>query len=206
MVGLILASHRCWKPYITCFLREIAYLTQPIYYAKKLFNPLGLEYTKIDTYPNDYIFYRKGYETLDKCPICRVSRYKCKERNLIAKKVRPPAKFLWYLLIIPRFRRLFSFPEDAKKLVWHDEEGKKDGLIRHPADSKQWKNIDKEFSMFGDEARNLRLGLCTDRMNPYGTLSTQHKTWSVVLSIYNLPPWLCIKRKYIMLPTSYTRP
>ena len=53
--------------------------------------------------------------------------------------------------------------------------------------------------MFGDEARNLRLGLSTDGMNPYGTFSTQHSSWPVLLTVYNLPPWLCMKRKYIML-------
>ena len=84
-------------------------------------------------------------------------------------------------------------------MVWHDKERKKDGLIRHPADSKQWQNINKEFPEFGSEARNLRLGLSTDGMNPFGTLSTQHSTWPVLLTIYNLPPWLCMKRKYIML-------
>ena len=52
---------------------------------------------------------------------------------------------------------------------------------------------------FGDEVRNLRLGLCTDGMNPFGNLSSQHSTWPVLLVIYNLPPWLCMKRKYIML-------
>ncbi|XP_074377749.1 uncharacterized protein LOC141719270 [Apium graveolens] len=36
-------------------------------------------------------------------------------------------------------------------------------------------------------------------MNPYRTLSSTHSTWTVLLTIYNLPPWLCMKRKYIML-------
>jgi hypothetical protein len=36
-------------------------------------------------------------------------------------------------------------------------------------------------------------------MNPFGNMTTTHSTWPVLLSIYNLPPWLCIKRKYIML-------
>ena len=35
-------------------------------------------------------------------------------------------------------------------------------------------------------------------MNPFGNLSTNHSSWPVLLMIYNLPPWLCIKRKYIM--------
>jgi len=36
-------------------------------------------------------------------------------------------------------------------------------------------------------------------MNPYGNLSTNHSSWPVLLFIYNLPPWLCMKQKYVML-------
>ena len=35
-------------------------------------------------------------------------------------------------------------------------------------------------------------------MNPFDNLSTSHSSWPVLLMIYNLPPWLCVKRKYIM--------
>jgi len=72
-------------------------------------------------------------------------------------------------------------------------------MIRHPADSSQWKKIDCLYLNFGKEARNLRLGLATDGMNPYGSLSTQHSSWPVLIVIHNLSPWLCIKRKYMML-------
>ncbi|XP_074314262.1 uncharacterized protein LOC141649472 [Silene latifolia] len=74
-----------------------------------------------------------------------------------------------------------------------------DDKIRHPANSTQWKTIDHLFPEFGSEARNLRIGLCTDGMNPFGSLSSQWSTWPVLLTIYNLPPWLCINRKYLML-------
>ena len=33
----------------------------------------------------------------------------------------PPMKALWYLPIIPRFKRLFSNADDAKDLIWHDQ-------------------------------------------------------------------------------------
>ena len=52
---------------------------------------------------------------------------------------------------------------------------------------------------FGVGPRNLRLGLALDGMNPFGNLSTNHNSWPILLMIYNLPPWLCITRKYIML-------
>jgi hypothetical protein len=35
-------------------------------------------------------------------------------------------------------------------------------------------------------------------MNSFLNNST-HDTWSIVLTILNLPPWLCNKRKYIMM-------
>ena len=72
-------------------------------------------------------------------------------------------------------------------------------MVHHPADCSQWKKIDRLFPDFDKEARNLRLGLASDRMNPYGNLSTQHSSWLFLLVIYNFPPWLCMKRKYMML-------
>jgi hypothetical protein len=49
------------------------------------------------------------------------------------------------------------------------------------------------------ESRNIRFTLSTDGMNPFGENRTMHNTWPVILAIYNLPTWLCDKRKYLML-------
>jgi len=94
---------------------------------------------------------------------------------------------------------LFSIKEDAKNLKWHVDGRKCDKLLRHPNDSQQWKKIDETFPDFGVEPRNLRHGLATDGMNPYGNLSSKHSSWPVLLMIYNLSPLLCMKRKYMML-------
>ena len=73
-------------------------------------------------------------------------------------------------------------------------------MLRHPADGRQWRNIGREFPDFAGEARNLYFGLSTNGMNPFGEQSCSHSTWPVTLCIYNLPPWLCMKRKFIMMP------
>src|SRR3954464_6523582 len=73
-------------------------------------------------------------------------------------------------------------------------------MLRHPADGSQWRKIDRQFKSFSDDARNLKLGLSTDGFNPFGEQSSSHSTWPVALCIYNLPPWLCMKRKFIMMP------
>jgi len=73
-------------------------------------------------------------------------------------------------------------------------------MLRHPADGSQWRAIDREFPDFADDARNLRFALSTDGMNPFDEQRSSHSTWPVTLCIYNLPPWLCMKRKFIMMP------
>ena len=72
-------------------------------------------------------------------------------------------------------------------------------MLRHPAAGSQWRAIDREFSNFVDDARNLRFALSMDGMNPFGEQSSSHSTWPVTLCIYNLPPWLCMKLKFIMM-------
>ncbi|XP_035841547.1 uncharacterized protein LOC110933931 [Helianthus annuus] len=73
------------------------------------------------------------------------------------------------------------------------------GASRHVADSPQWRTIDNKYPEFGKEMRNIRFGLSSDGMNPFGNMSSRRSTWPVLLCIYNLPPLLCMKRKYIMM-------
>ena len=60
--------------------------------------------------------------------------------------------------------------------------------------------IDRTFPGFELDARNIRFGLSTDGMNAFGEMSSGHNTWPVSLCMYNLTPWLCMKRKFIMMP------
>jgi hypothetical protein len=76
---------------------------------------------------------------------------------------------------------------------------KGDGKLRHPTTTKQWKRFNDKFPKFGDKARNIRFALSTDRMNPFGDLSISHSTWPVILTIYNLPPWVCQQCRYLLL-------
>ena len=91
-------------------------------------------------------------------------------------------------------------------MTWHADNRKSDGLLQHPVDSPQWKAIDRLYPDFRYEPSNLRLGLTPNGMNPFGNLRTNHSAWPILLMIYNLPPWLCIKQKYIMLCMMITSP
>ncbi|XP_027915074.1 uncharacterized protein LOC114174430 [Vigna unguiculata] len=176
------------------------------YDAKKILCPMGMEYQKIHACPNDCVLYRKELAMLHQCPRCGVSRYKQKHSEFESDSKGPPAKVLWYLPVVPRLKRLFSNANDAKLMRWHADGRTTDGHLRHPADGLQWKKIDSMFPNFSNDSRNIRFGLATDGMNPYGNLSSKHSSWPVLLVIYNLPPWLCMKRKYVMLSLMISGP
>ncbi|KAL0556590.1 hypothetical protein IC582_005104 [Cucumis melo] len=100
---------------------------------------------------------------------------------------------------IPRFKRLFRSIQCAENLTWHASERIEDGKLRHPTDSSAWKLGDFKWSDFGSEPRNLRLTLSVDGVNSHGDMSSKYSCWPIVMVIYNIPPWLCMERKYIML-------
>ncbi|XP_074351470.1 uncharacterized protein LOC141690582 [Apium graveolens] len=75
-----------------------------------------------------------------------------------------------------------------------------DDKMRHPTDSPSWRNIDYRWPAFGSESRNIRMDLSVDGINPHTNgLVNRYIYWLVVLVMYNLPPWLCMKRKFMML-------
>ncbi|XP_058740867.1 uncharacterized protein LOC131613194 [Vicia villosa] len=155
---------------LTQMLPEGNILPSRYYEAKKILCPMGLEYEKIHACPNDCILYRKEYVNYNHCPKCKASRYKKRHGESSDDEIKkgPPAKVVWYLPIISRFKKLLANAEDSKNLRWHAEERKCDGQIRYVADSLQWKKIDSLFPNFGKESRNLILGLSTDGMNQFG--------------------------------------
>nr|GEV48740.1 hypothetical protein [Tanacetum cinerariifolium] len=135
-----------------------------MYQTKKLTCSMGLEVQRIHACPNDCRLYKKTYKDLHECPVCMESRYKHKNLTKLDSDVTkngPPAKLLWYLPIIPRLKKLYANPKDAKLLRWHAEERKNDGNMRHVADSPQWKNIDHKvipMSLTNVDADIIQLG------------------------------------------------
>lgn len=113
-------------------------------------------------------------------------------------------KVLRHFPLIPRVQRMFRSPMISKLLRWHDENRSSrdggDGLVRHPCDSKAWRhfhtNVDPSF---GDDVRNLHLALAADGVNPFQHTRSTWSTWPVTLLNYNLPPWLCTKKFFIIL-------
>ncbi|XP_048432383.1 uncharacterized protein LOC125473516 [Pyrus x bretschneideri] len=87
----------------------------------------------------------------------------------------------------------------AEHMRWHATECPKDEFMRHPSDSPAWKHLDNLYPDFASKIRNVRLGLASDGFNPFGKMRNDHNTWPVVLSVYNLPPWMCMKQPNLLL-------
>ncbi|CAN6547389.1 unnamed protein product [Malus baccata var. baccata] len=167
--------------------------------AKKIVAELGLHYEKIDACKNDCIIYYKEHANATQCPTCKLSRWRTQEKGNKKKGKKVPWKILRYFPLTPRLQRLYMSSKTAADMRWHSKDRVKDGVLRHPADSEQWKSFDQIHESFGIEPRNVRLSLATDGFNPFGKMNLRHSTWPVLIFPYNLPPWMCMKEPYTFM-------
>ncbi|GJS26577.1 zinc finger, PHD-type containing protein [Tanacetum coccineum] len=149
------------------------YKLPPLYYVvKKTFKTIRLGCESIHACVNDcFLFRGDNNKDVHLCPVCKMSRWK--DSNTPRKKV--PKKVLRYFLIIPRLQRLYKSSHTIKEMTWHAT-----GKCTEP------------------EPRNVRLGLAADGFNPFGNLNQAYNMWPVILTTYNLPPWLCMKESSFM--------
>src|SRR6266540_1039098 len=169
----------------------------PVSYAaaKKLLRALGLGYDSIHVCPNNCILFRKDYAKFDECPVCGSSRWKDGDQT---KKV--PQKVLRHFPLIPRLKRMFASKIIAEDAQWHKLKRKEvQNELSHPADGEAWKDFDRKYRWFAEDARNIRLGLATDGFNPFGKMSSSYSMWPVFLVPYNFPPWVCIEQSNFMM-------
>ncbi|KAL5563670.1 hypothetical protein UlMin_033417 [Ulmus minor] len=173
-------------------------LVESHYEAKKLMTKMGLGYQSIHVCKNDCALFWNENSMSETCPVCSESRWKMQAGRRTGKNV--PHKVLRYFPLAPRLKRLFATSKTAKLMRWH-QAGKStdDSVMRHPVDGRAWKDFDRKHPEFADDVRNVRLGLAADGFNPFNNMSISYNMWPVVLTTYNLPPWLCMKPEYLML-------
>ncbi|XP_051127992.1 uncharacterized protein LOC127249292 [Andrographis paniculata] len=175
-------------------LPDAVILPKNYYKAKKITKKLGFNYKSIDACINNCMLFTGDDVKLKSCAICRASRFVDGSPTKAAKKMR-------YFPLVHRLQRWFLSSKNAASMCWHAEGRVNDGLLHHPADSAAWKNFNRRHPSFASDIRNVRLGLATDGFNPFGNMSVSYNIWPVVLVIYNLPPWLCMKQPSFILST-----
>lgn len=111
------------------------------YEAKTLLQGLGLGYVYIHACINDCMLFWKEDKDLESCSVCGEPRYKINQGK--CKKI--PQKVLRHFPLKPRLQRLFMSRMIAEEMRWHkDKRVREDDVLRHPADSKIWEDLDKE--------------------------------------------------------------
>ncbi|KAK9050828.1 hypothetical protein SSX86_030202 [Deinandra increscens subsp. villosa] len=168
-------------------------LPRNFYETKKMLKPLEMPSQRIHVCKNHCMLYYGQFSDLDKCLVCHENRYK--ERG---NKV--PNLVMTYMPIGPRLQRLFYSKKTAQHLTWHAVHHRQLGKMIHPSEGRAWEHFDSVFPDFAQETRNIRLGLCTDGFSPNSSKGAPYSCWPVFITVYNLPPWLALKERYIQIP------
>ncbi|GJS20891.1 transposon-like protein [Tanacetum coccineum] len=87
--------------------------------------------------------------------------------------------------------------ETDQYMTWHHENRREPSVLSHPSDEETWKNFNKRHPLFAAKPRNVRLSLCTDGFTPFGMPYTTYSCCPVIMTPYNLPPWMCMKIPYM---------
>ncbi|XP_052625594.1 uncharacterized protein LOC128132718 [Lactuca sativa] len=177
-------------PIIKRMLPKGEKLVENFYETKKLLKIIRLPEKKIHACKNHCMIFYGADSDLTKCRVCDHDRY---------KSGKLPYLVMRYLPIAPRLQRLYLTKKTAKQMTWHYEHQTEPGLMVHPSDGEAWKHFDSMHQEFSSEPRNVRLRLCTDGFSPNNSNTTPYSCWPVFLSIYNLPPWMCLKEPYVQL-------
>jgi hypothetical protein len=87
----------------------------------------------------------------------------------------------------------------VEHMIWHQSHDAVDGVMLHYSDSEAWKHYNSVHPHFSAESRNMRLALCTDGFNLFESFAAPYSCWPVILTVYNLPPVICMRPKFMFL-------
>jgi hypothetical protein len=171
-------------------------LKENFYTVKSIMKPLGLGYQKIDMCPNFCMLYYLENAEMTECITCEHSRYK---PRIGSGKTLVAYKKLRYFPFTSRLQRLFMSLRTVEHMTWHQSHNTVDEVMVHPFDGEAWKHFNSVHPHFSAEPRNILLGLCTDGFNPFGSFAAPYSYWPVILTVYNLPPGMCMRSEFMFL-------
>ena len=195
------SSFNDWIQLMSELCPKESLIPKNFYQAQRKMRALGLPMVTIDCCQDMCMIYWEEDKDLRECKFCGKDRYKRYKEGASKKRQKKnlPHKKMWYFPLAPRLKRLYQSNACADKMRWHKERViPKEGTMEHPSDSPAWKHFDDTYPEFAAEPRNVRLGLCTDGFNPFGS-DRKYSCWPVLLTPYNLPPGECMKEPFMFL-------
>jgi hypothetical protein len=117
---------------------------------------------------------------------------------------------LRYFSIIQRLLLTYKNPQLAKLYQWHaDNSMDGNSGFASPIDGLAWKHAREKFSDKMGDKRSLGLVLGMDGVGPFHKtgFAAPYSIWPVVMTTYNMPPFLATKQGYswlvMLLPGEY---
>jgi hypothetical protein len=98
-------------------------------------------------------------------------------------------------------RGLFMSLKTTEHMTWHQSHDAVDGVMVHSSNSEVWKHFNNVHSHFLSEWRNIHLGLCTNGFNLFGLFAAPYFCLQIILTVYNLPPGMCLRLEFMFLST-----
>ncbi|XP_061348406.1 uncharacterized protein LOC133293820 [Gastrolobium bilobum] len=186
-----------WMKFVGDVLPPGHSMPKDFYNAKKSVKNLGLGGEKIHCCRNGCMLFYKEYAQLNTCKFCKEDRYTdvMKDGKVKAK----PLKKMWYFPLVPRLQRLYSSEQTASQMRWHREHERNINSLTHPSDAEAWLHFDEKNNDFAQDPRNVRIGLCSDGFAPFEMTGRTYSCWPVIITPYNLPPWMCMRREFLFL-------
>lgn len=90
-------------------------------------------------------------------------------------------------------------PNTIEHMTLHHSHDTIDGVMMHFLDGKVWKHFNYMHPQFLVKVKNVFLGLCINRFNPFESFFISYSCWLVTLMVYNLPPMMCTRSKFTFL-------
>ncbi|GKC63587.1 protein mitoferrinlike 1, chloroplastic [Tanacetum coccineum] len=177
--------------------------------VKKILANLRLSYEKNHACPNGCMLFWDGNKKEKVFSICGALRWKSAPQvasnnpdevapndpdEVVGPQKKKVTNILRWFPLKLRIQRLFMSSKTASLMNWHQQERKKNGKLRHPADGLACKNFDERYLEFPSDPQNVRLGIASDGFNPLRTMNVSYSIWPVFVIPYNLPP--CTKGEY----------
>jgi len=164
--------------------------------AKKILSSIGMEYQIVHACVNDCMLFHGNNAHLTECSTCEEARY---DPHMLTKKV--PRKSVKWFPIIPRLLHMYRCIDLAELMVWHKKHRSEPGVMRLPVDFPAHKHVESTWLEFERDPRHVRLGLASNGVSPHSLGGKGRPTfvWPIVVMNYNLPPWLAMRKGFLLL-------
>jgi len=162
------------------------------YEMKSVLMKFRLNHRQVHCCPNGHVLYEEENVELEECPTCNQPHY-------IDGSNKVPQQVVRYFDVIQHFFRIFKCLQIAKHITRHATHKSWGRKMHSIVDNEQRKAIDRAYLDFPKVLTNLRLRLVGNGIILYKNNSLKHSTWVLLITIYNLLPWLFTKKFFISL-------